>query len=252
MTQQYEASHDRESLIAYLYDEADADARAQVEAHLATCAACRDELDALQGVRRQLTQWAPPEREPGFVVMPGSARAPWWVAWRVPLQAAAAVLVLAVAAGVAHVEVRYDARGLVVRTGWPAAAAAQTPSPVAASAAQPWQPELQAFEARVEHELQTRTGAQPTPAAARTGQAPGDAAVLRQVRALLQQSEQRQRREMALRLTQAMQDMEYQRRADLVRIDQNLGQIEGTTGAAVAQQRELWNYLVRVAQQRPQ
>ncbi len=76
--------------------------------------------------------------------------------------------------------------------------------------------------------------------------------MLRRMQAMVRDSEQRQRRELALRLTQAMKDMEYQRRADLVRIDQNLGQIEGTTGAAVAQQRELWNYLVRVAQQRPQ
>jgi hypothetical protein len=45
-----------------------------------------------------------------------------------------------------------------------------------------------------------------------------------------------------------MRELESQRRADLVRIDQSFGQIEGTTGAAVAQQRELWNYLVRVAQ----
>ncbi|HVB38326.1 MAG TPA: zf-HC2 domain-containing protein, partial [Vicinamibacterales bacterium] len=146
---QHDSVHDREQLIAYLYDESDADERARMETHLAGCAACRDEHDALQGVRRQLTQWAPPEREPGFVVMPRAAQPPWWVAWRVPLQAAAAILVLATAAGVAHVEVRYDARGFVVRTGWPTVAAAPAPSTAvlaATATSQPWQPALQAFE----------------------------------------------------------------------------------------------------------
>ena len=42
-----------------------------------------------------------------------------------------------------------------------------------------------------------------------------------------------------------------QRRADLVRIDQGIGQLEGRTGAEVARQREMLNYIVR-AGLRPQ
>jgi len=237
---QHHTSDDRERLIAYLYDECDDDERARLEDHLAACAECRDELDGLQAVRSRLVHWAPPEREPGFSVIPRADRAPWWVAWRVPMQAAAAVLVLAMGAAVAHLDVHYGAGGLEIQTGWPAA-------PVAAEAAAPaaLAPQLAAFESRVEQQLETRTSASSVPPADQT-------ALLDRVRTLVSQSEQRQRREFALRLVQAMQDMEYQRRADLVRIDQNLGQIEGTTGAAVAQQRELWNYLVQVAQQRPQ
>ena len=56
-----------EALVAYLYDDgAEALERQQFEAHLAVCARCRDELDALRGVRTQLARWAPPE--PAFAV----------------------------------------------------------------------------------------------------------------------------------------------------------------------------------------
>ena len=50
-----------ERLIAFLYDEADAGARARMAAHLATCASCRAELDALAATRQELAAWAPPD-----------------------------------------------------------------------------------------------------------------------------------------------------------------------------------------------
>ena len=43
-----------EAMIAYLYDDGDPAARAGFESHLAACARCRHEMDALRGVRRQL------------------------------------------------------------------------------------------------------------------------------------------------------------------------------------------------------
>ena len=42
---------DKELLIAYLYDETGGAERARMEAHLQECAACRDELTALRGLR---------------------------------------------------------------------------------------------------------------------------------------------------------------------------------------------------------
>ena len=45
-----------------LYGEADAAVRARVEAHLALCAACREEMAALGGVRRDLRAWAAARR----------------------------------------------------------------------------------------------------------------------------------------------------------------------------------------------
>ena len=74
--------------------------------------------------------------------------------------------------------------------------------------------------------------------------------MLRQLRALIEESERRQQRELALRLTDVVRDFDAQRRADLVRIEQNMGQIEGLTGAEALRQRQLLDYLVRVSQQR--
>jgi hypothetical protein len=44
-------------LVAYFYDEASRDERASFEAHLARCAACRDELTAFAGVREAVGHW---------------------------------------------------------------------------------------------------------------------------------------------------------------------------------------------------
>ena len=74
--------------------------------------------------------------------------------------------------------------------------------------------------------------------------------LLQQVRALVAESEQRQQKELALRLSQVLTDVESQRRSDLVRIEQNMGQIEGFTGQEAVRQRELLNYLMRVSQHR--
>jgi hypothetical protein len=75
-----------------------------------------------------------------------------------------------------------------------------------------------------------------------------DGEYMARVRQLIEASETRQQRELALRLTQFMRDTETQRRADMARVADGLGVLEGRTGAAVAQQREMMNYLVRVSQ----
>ena len=115
---------DKEQLVSYLYDDlGDAD-RAAFDAHLRTCAACREELNALRGVRADLISWAPPQPDFGFrvvrepKVLPMPARA--WRAWYTPAAglAAAAVLVLAAASAIAHVEVHRGPDGMTVRTGW--------------------------------------------------------------------------------------------------------------------------------------
>jgi hypothetical protein len=43
-----------------------------------------------------------------------------------------------------------------------------------------------------------------------------------------------------------------QRRADLVRIDQGIGQLEGRTGAEVARQRQMLDLIVRAGLRAPQ
>ena len=75
-----------------------------------------------------------------------------------------------------------------------------------------------------------------------------DAELLARVRQLIEASETRTDREMALRLAQVVRDVDTQRRADMTRVADSFGVLEGRTGAAVAQQREMMNYLVRVSQ----
>jgi anti-sigma factor RsiW len=87
---------ERERLIDYLYDESDPPERAAVEAHLAHCAACRDEVGALRSVRHDLLAWSVPEQEPLWRPMPAPLPVGRWQmssAWG--LAAAAAVLFLA-------------------------------------------------------------------------------------------------------------------------------------------------------------
>ena len=69
------------------------------------------------------------------------------------------------------------------------------------------------------------------------------------VRTLIEESEQRQQRELALRTAELVRDFDSQRRIDLTQIQRNFGQIEGLTGAEVREQREMLNYLIRVSQQ---
>lgn len=249
---------DKDALVAYLYEETTPEERQAVEAHLATCAACRRELEDLGGVRASLGSWAPPEPELGFRIVrdePARGRRLWWraPAWGLGL-AATAVLVLAAAAAATHLEVRYDDRGFTVRTGWRSPADTGAATPVMAGGAAPWRADLQALEQRLRQDLAARpamTGVTAASvAAARPVPAMDGAAVLRRVAALITDSEARQQRELALRLTEIMRDVDQQRRTDWVRISQGFGRLEELAGAGAAQQREVLNYLMRVTQQR--
>jgi len=71
---------------------------------------------------------------------------------------------------------------------------------------------------------------------------------LARVKQLIEASETRTQREMALRMAEVVRDMDAQRRADMRRVADGLGVLEGRTGAVPAQQREMMNYLLRVSQ----
>lgn len=246
---------EKDTLIAFLYDEVDPSDRERVEAHLAGCAACRDEVESLRGVRATLADWAPSTRALGFRLVqtdPAEARQRrWW--WPLPAwaQAAAAVLILGVAAGLANLDVTMGSGGVNVRTGWrrqpaaPATMATEGPT-------RPWRVDLVALEERLRKDFTVRPVLPDTldssrPAAGRA--AVDEDRLLASVRALLAESEQRQQRELALRVAQLQRDIDGQRRADLRRIQDNLGQLGGWTGAEVARQRDMLNYLLRVSSQ---
>jgi anti-sigma factor RsiW len=249
MTNQRFTCGDHDTLVAYLYDELETERAADVARHLATCTACEEEIDALGGVRRALGEWTPPAPPLRFSALPevvtaAQPAASRWAAVPAWAQLVAATLALAVGAAVANVQVRRDAAGWTVTTGWMSPSA-----PVAAAAApapdESWRPALAALEQSLRRDLTpTRTAA---PAAADV-----DAASLTRVRGLIQESERRQQQELALRVNQLGRDLDMQRRADLMRIDQGIGQLEGRTGAAVARQREMLDYIVRTGLRPPQ
>jgi anti-sigma factor RsiW len=266
---------DREqAIVSYVYGEAgDAEwnERAAFEAHLVTCDRCRTELAAVEDVRVALAQWTPPtlrsldQSRFGAVGAPAPPAAPpGRQSWRdIPVwaQTAAALLCLGAAAGVANLDVQYGAGGLRVRTGWSSTlsvpVAESRPAPAAAAA--PWRQDLTALEQRLRADLGQASQANATSPIAGTAPAGSDvdaasAGVIRRVRALVEESERRQQRELALRLGEVMRDVNAQRQADLVRIDHNIGAMQNTTGREMLRQRsEMLNYVtVRTAAQRGQ
>src|SRR5262245_28625779 len=160
----YTADRD-ETLVAYLYGDIDEAQRLAFEAHIATCDRCRHELAELRGVRSQLREWTMPEpRSPlALTVPPALAVAPparpasrTWrdiPAWA---QVAAAMLVFGVSLGLANVDVRYDAAGLTIRTGWSRSSTIRTPTAVAqpaATSSPPWQSDMAALERRIRADI---------------------------------------------------------------------------------------------------
>jgi hypothetical protein len=259
----YEGRRD-EMLVAYLYEDIDPVERDSFERHLAGCVPCRAELHALSDVRDGLAEWAAPEVADGV-----GGRAPRSVlrlvdsaparkgSWRtfgdapVWLQAAAAMLVVAASLGVANINLTYTKDGLSITTGWmkpaaPAAVAAAPPPVIdARGPGVPWRADLTALEQKLMVELKAQ------PAAATDASSADDEALLKRVRALIQDSERRQQRELALRVGEVARDAQLQRQADLVKIDRTLGILQNRTGVEVMRTQQQLNSLAqRVSQQR--
>lgn len=256
---------DKGALITYLYGEADDAERARFEAHLATCPRCAAEVDALGGVRKTLAGWRAPDEALGFrlvrdpVVVPIRRR--WW---SVPVwaQAAAAVLLLATAAAVANLDVRYGRDGFEIRTGWqarpaetasvaqPAAGSVARLTPAAVTSPAPWRDDLAALGQQLRQELASRPGTASAQPMAVSASGLDTAQVLRLIDGRINASEERQRGEMARRMLQVNSDFETQRRTDLARVDRGLGQIENRTWLDATQQRQMINYLMQVSQKK--
>jgi hypothetical protein len=261
---------DREAmLMAYLYGELTLADRTSFEAHLATCARCRSEINGLDGVREQLARWSPPEpnlgpagRRTSLVnipalrqTLPSSASAfPVWA------QVAAAMLVLGVSAGIANLDVRYDKAGLSIRTGWSRGSArpANAVSPDTSAAvgdsrgadSSPWRADLSALERELRDEIRAAQSSAPAVAAVAHAPSSSDADLMRRVKTLVDESERRQRNELALRVAEVVRDLNLQRQADLRKIDQNLGAFQDKTGVEVLRNRRQLDYILqRVSQQ---
>jgi hypothetical protein len=247
-----------EVLVAYLYGELGDDERAAFDRHVAACAPCRVELTALRGVRSELARWTPPESatQVPFTLAPAHPQKsigavireiPAWA------QVMAATLILGAAAGLANLDVRYNADGLSVRTGWRQSASDETArasvgpaaTPSVSSSTAPWRSDLAALE------QQLRTDLQVHPATASPSTASNDDAVLRRVRQLIEDSERRQQSELALRVAEVTRDMQSQRQADLVKIDRTLGLIQNSSRIEVMRTQRQVNSLAQQVSQRP-
>ncbi len=249
--------NDHELIVGYVYGELSGVERRAFEAHLAGCAACREELTGLRATRVHLAAWAPPEPDLDFSIVRGGSApaAPPRRSWFAPAWglAAAAVLVLAVAAAIANVEVRYDATGFTVRAGW--AGDGATPGDVrraegqaAADAPDRSAARIAALDARV-RELEAALARQPAGGvSAAAGTTMSDAEMMRRVREIVGQSENRQQRELALQLAQVVANLDRALQVNYMRINRGLGQHREETQAEVA--RQLNYYLTRVSNQR--
>ena len=245
------------ALVSYVYDECDALERTTIDAHVAVCAACAAELAALQSTRSSLGSWTPPVADLGFQIVrpthpvltspksepPGhiSPEARPWYGRPVPVWAQAVAASLIFVAGLSLGVMR----GIMPTAATPDATSASAPADAASAT------DLQALERRLRAEM---ARIQPSSVGARNAVAPAASAseehLLARVRTLIEESERRQQRELALRTAQVMRDVDSQRQVDLAQIQNSFGQIEGLTGAEVREQRQMLNYLIRASEQR--
>ena len=259
-----------ETIVGFLYDELDADQRRDFNGHLLTCTVCRDEVAGLRAVRTQLARWEPPALTSLRSPVPGASRPAWWQTVPAWAQVAAALLFLGVSAGIANLDVRYDQNGLSVTTGWNKAQPASpklgtlqtseggprlvtSPSDGGTklvtdpSAAAAWRADLAALERQLRTELRAVQASSPAAQAVRAASS-SDAETLRRVRVLLDESEKRQQRELALRIAEVVRDVDTQRKADLRNIDHTLGLVRNDLGVEVMKQRQSLNLLYRASQ----
>ena len=237
-----------DALLGYVYDECGPAERLRVTQHLQSCSACAEEVAGLRGARHELAGWTPPEVALGFRIAQASSNntvtmpvpTAWW---RQPMpawgQAVAATVLfgLGMAAG-------SRGQGAGVAGGTP------TSPPAAAVSAT----DLTSLEQRLGQEIARVRAAAPAPTASaasvRASNEGRDADLLRQVRQLIRDSEDRQQDSFTVRAAQLVRDAEIQRRVDLAQMQQTLTQVQGTTGEEVRRQREMLNYLVNVSQRR--
>lgn len=221
---------DPQTLIEALYGEASPADLELVRSHVAGCSACREEWQALTGLRRQLGAWklpSPARLRLGFV-----ARRELW------RLAAAAGLLLALFAGLGLSGARLGSGpgGLVLSFGRGEAELERRLLEQEQRHAQ----DMAALETRLAHQAQ--------PAA--TLAVPDEAGRLEPVRRLIQESERRQAQRFELVLAEQRDRLETQRRYDLARISAGLSYLDGKNGQHMARTSELMGYLLQASDQR--
>jgi len=256
----------KDDLVSYLYDELDGASRLAFERHLGDCADCRDELAAMRSVRADLLTWSPPQPDFAFRIVADVADnagsnvlrpvVPSWRAWFTPAAgfAAAAVLVLAAAAGLARVEVHSGPDGFTLRTG---ASAPASEAAFAFAGLRPHDVNL-ANDAGVDPFVALERRINALEAASHAGSGfrnassvrSSDTELLRVVKDLLAQNEKQQKVEFAIRLQQLMRDIDLKRTADLNNMRVGIGKIDASVTEEAATHSALMNYILANSKQK--
>jgi hypothetical protein len=201
-----------------LYGEADSDARARVDAHLEICGACREELDALRGLRRHLSHWRLPLARPAFTAR--GLLVPHWLA-------AAALVMLAMGAtlgvsgylslrrALASQEARASLLEQKQREALGAIQASLAGTPVSAT-------DAQALVTRLEAGLDER----------------------------LKLSERQQAERLDRHFASWQERAEVRRRVDMAQVAASLSYLDGRHGEQLARTNELMGYVLQASEKR--
>jgi hypothetical protein len=197
-----------------LYGEADAASRARLEAHLSGCAACREEMSALGGVRRDLRAWTLPASRPAFT--PRGVVLPRWLA-------AAALLLIGLGATLGLTGYLSLRRALVGQEAR------------AARLEQQHREAVRALEASLR----------------RPATAPDAASFLASLDARIDErlraSEARQVERLDSRLAGWKEREEAQRRVDMAQVAASLSYLDGRHGQQLARTNELMGYVLEAS-----
>ena len=241
----------QEQLIGFLYGELDPSESQAFEQHLFACADCRVELESLRTTRGQIAAWTPPDPHLDFQIVrgpvparPAPARFRISPAWGL---AAAAVLVMAIGAAIANLEIRVGSDGLVVRTGWNRTPAVDTVANGGGAQLVDWKQQSQQLDQRMRVIEQALGDKRAGSAQNASASDMSDAEMLQRMREMLGQSETRQQRLLDARLTNMSRDFDIKRRTDLLAVDQALVRLQNTSGAEVRQWRDLAQRMGRAA-----
>lgn len=211
-----------EEKIDVLYGEASPEVAGRVREHLSTCAACREEMSALDRTRRGLGVWALPESARRQTPRP-------FVSWALPV-AAAALLALGGALFYRGSEIRYDAGRISFRIG--------------VRDDQALRQRLAEQDARHAREIAALRAAIP----AATSSAPS--VRLAEIQDLIRESETRQGQRFLARLEELRERSDAQRRIDMARVSAGLSYLDGKNGKQMARTSELMNTMLQASYQR--
>lgn len=234
----------QDALLDYLYEEGDAAERLAIAKHLQECAACAVAVLEFQNVRGMLSDWKSPAADLGFRIVqdgerPGTIaeqrpRRGWARGWPTAtpkampwLQAAAAVMVFAAGMAVSQLNIDYSDGRLVVSRA-PISQGNVRQASITLPAENRVAPNGPPTLEEIDRLIADRLAAHPSGI--------DTEALLQRVRAMIDQSEVRQQRELALRVSQVSREVDTQHTADLLKIQQDFGK-----------QQEALEYIVRTS-----